>query len=346
MALETIINKENQEIQGMNLMEKELITPSKLKQSLPLNNGAEKTVLDARRDIANILSSNDKRLLVLMGPCSIDDYDSAIDYASKLNELSHDVKDKLYLVMRTYFEKPRTNIGWKGLINDPNQDKSFDAEKGLEMSRRLLIELSKKGIPCATEFLSPFVHPYISDAISYGSIGARNSQSQTNWEFASNLPIPIGIKNSTDGNILNAVNALISVNSSHTYFEPNEKGRIVLVNSHGNKYAHIILRGGSNGPNYSEEHIKRTLQLLQEHNLSKAIVVDCSHANSNKDYTKQPTAAIDVAKQRLTNPSIKGIMLESYLVDGRGSEYGQSRTDACLGWEKTERTIKEIYKML
>lgn len=336
-TLEKLIKEESNGIEGATNMEEEIITPYELKQKYPLDNGAEKTILEARRVISRILTGKDDRFLILTGPCSIDDYDAALEYGSKLKGFSEEVNDKAVLVMRTYFEKPRTNIGWKGKATDSD---------GLEFSRELLIELAKRGTPTATEFLSPFVHPYISDAISYGAIGARNSQSQTNWEFASDLPIPIGIKNSTDGKIENAINGVIAINNQHTFFGINDHAKTVLKKSHGNKYAHVILRGGYTGPNYSEEHIKKTIELLEKNNLLKAILIDCSHANSQKDYTKQPEVARDVFKQGLTNPYIKGIMLESYLFDGKGNANGQSKTDACLGWDKTEALIREIYERI
>ena len=343
MSLEEIV--ETKEV-IVNKMKRRLITPNEIKARYPLDNGSEETVLNSRRDIAKILEGKDNRLLIITGPCSIDNTDAALEYARKLRELQSEVKEKVYLVMRTYFEKPRTTIGWTGFIPDPNQDNSHHFEEGLNKARKLLKEITKREIPCATEFLNPLVALYIEDLISYGSIGARTTESQTSRELASSLLMSIGFKNSTGGDIEPAINGIISAQGSHSYLGIDNNGQISVINSNGNIYAHPILRGGTNGPNYDETSIRNAIELLEKKGLNKGIVVDCSHANSQKDYNRQTRIAEEVIRQRGQNPKIRGLMIESYLLEGQGNQYGQSKTDGCINWETTYKLIKDINQKL
>ena len=324
----------------------ELITPKELKEKYPLTNKGEQTIIETRRDITRVLTQQDPRLIVIAGPCSIDNYKAAIKYAQKLKQLSQDVGDKILLIMRTYFEKPRSTIGWKGLLYDPEQDDSYEIEEGLETSRKLLIDITNLGIPTATEFLNPIVPTYLQDAIAYGAIGARTSEAQIHREFSSGLPIPIGFKNTTEGDIKTAVYSSISTETPHKYIGISENGRVAKITTNGNPNVHIILRGGRTGPNYDQKSIQQTLQLLQENKLPKRLIVDCSHANSEKQPKKQPEIALDIAQQRLSNQYISGIMIESYLKAGKGNAYGQSKTDGCIDWETTEKLIRDIYQSL
>lgn len=342
-TLETLINGESKII---TMETTKLQTPIELKTRYPITDTTEKTVYNARRDISNILSQQDPRFIVITGPCSIDNTDAATEYAQRLKKLSEEVNDKLLLVMRTYFEKPRTTVGWKGLIYDPNQDESYDMQKGLEMARQLLLEIGNIGIPTATEFLNPLITDYLKDCISYGAIGARTSESQTHRELALYLPMPTGFKNTTEGNIKAAIDSVLAASISQTSLRLSENNQRERITTPGNHNAHLILRGGSNGPNYDEQSVQQALQLLQAAKLKQRLIIDCSHANSNKKPENQPTVAINVTQQRLFNPYISGIMLESYLIHGKGNQYGQSKTDGCIDWATTETLIKDIYKKL
>jgi len=343
-TLETLINQE-QQIEPITNME-ELITPKELKEKYPLTDKGEQTIIEARRDITRILTQQDPRLTVITGPCSIDDYEAAIEYAQKLKNLSQEVDKKILLVMRTYFEKPRSTIGWKGLLYDPKQDDSYEIEQGLETSRKLLIDIINLGVPTATEFLNPLVPIYLQDAIAYGAIGARTSESQIHREFSSGLPMPVGFKNTTEGDIKIAVYSSLSTESPHKYIGISENGKVAKITTKGNPNVHIIPRGGRTGPNYDQESVQKALQFLRESNLPERLVIDCSHANSSKQPEKQPEIALNITQQRLTNPYISGIMLESYLKAGKGNSYGQSKTDGCIDWATTEKLIRDIYQIL
>lgn len=332
-----------------------LMTPKEVKAKLPLTHSAEKTVLRARKEIEAILEGYDNRKFIVVGPCSIHDVKAAKEYAEKLKALSEKVKDKLLLIMRVYFEKPRTNIGWKGLINDPDMNDSFHIEKGLLTARKLLIHLAELGLPAATEALDPIVPQYISELIAWSAIGARTTESQTHREMASGLSMPVGFKNGTDGGIEVALNALKSAKMPHHFLGINHNGQVSVFKTKGNSYGHIILRGGGGKPNYDPESVKAAEEQLKAANLPDKIVIDCSHGNSNKDYKLQAAVFVNVIQQIVEgNRSIVGMMLESNL--GEGSQpipsnlaelkYGVSVTDKCISWEETKKIIKDAYESL
>lgn len=328
-----------------------LITPEQLKQELPLQGAAEATVQQGRETIFSILDRKDPRLFVVVGPCSIHDVDAALDYAARLKELAAKVKDTLYIVMRVYFEKPRTSIGWKGLINDPYLDDSFKIEEGLRIGRKLLLDIAELGLPASTEALDPISPQYMQDLIAWSAIGARTTESQTHREMSSGLSSPVGFKNGTDGGLMVAINAMQSVSSPHRFLGISGDGKVSVVTTKGNPYAHVVLRGGSNGPNYDTVHVAQCEAALEKGGVSKNIMIDCSHANSSKDPDVQPLVLKDITHQILEgNKSIIGVMLESHINHGNQSipadlselKYGVSVTDACMDWATTEAAILEM----
>ena len=328
-----------------------LITPAELKGELPLSEAASQTVLQGRETVRNILNGTDKRLFVVIGPCSIHDPKAAHEYADRLKELSEKVKDTLYLVMRVYFEKPRTTIGWKGLINDPDMNDSFNIEKGLHIGRQLLLALNEKGLACATEALDPNSPQYYQDLISWSAIGARTTESQTHREMSSGLSSPVGFKNGTDGGLTVATNAMQSVKHGHSFLGLNENGQVAIINTKGNPYAHVVLRGGNGKPNYDASSVAEAEAALLKAKVSNKIMIDTSHANSNKDPYLQPLVLKNITEQILDgNKSIVGIMIESHLKGGRQDipanlcdlEYGKSVTDGCIDWETTEKALLEM----
>ena len=332
-----------------------LPTPNEIKALLPLNGSAERTVLKFRGEVENILDGKDSRQFVVVGPCSIHHIDSAIDYARRLRRLADKVSDKLLLIMRVYFEKPRTTVGWKGLINDPDMDDSFHVEKGLKLARRLLIEIAEMDLPAATEALDPIVPQYISDLITWSAIGARTIESQTHREMASGLSMPVGLKNGTNGNIGVALNALKAARGSHSILGINATGQVSVFRTSGNPYGHIILRGGGGGTNYESEKIRAVEKQIEDAGLPPRLVIDCSHGNSNKDHTRQGGVFGEIIDQvRTGNRSIVGTMLESHLNPGNqpiapsieALEYGVSITDKCMGWEETEALLMDAYHRL
>ncbi|CAP01221.1 phospho-2-dehydro-3-deoxyheptonate aldolase [Acinetobacter baumannii SDF] len=332
-----------------------LVTPAELKSELPLSDVASQTVLKGRETIRNILDGSDKCLFVVIGPCSIHDPKAAHEYADRLKALSEKVKDTLYLVMRVYFEKPRTTIGWKGLINDPDMNDSFNIEKGLRIGRKLLLDLNEKGLPCATEALDPNSPQYYQDLISWSAIGARTTESQTHREMSSGLSSPVGFKNGTDGGLTVATNAMQSVKYGHSFLGLNEDGQVSIINTKGNPYAHVVLRGGNGKPNYDAGSVAEAENALAKAKVSSKIMIDASHANSNKDPYLQPLVLKNITEQILDgNKSIVGIMVESHLKGGRQDipdnlcdlEYGKSVTDGCIDWETTEKTLLEMHKAL
>lgn len=332
-----------------------LVTPAELKSELPLSDIASQTVLKGRDTIRNILDGSDKRLFVVIGPCSIHDPKAAHEYADRLKALSEKVKDSLYLVMRVYFEKPRTTIGWKGLINDPDMNDSFNIEKGLRIGRKLLLELNEKGLPCATEALDPNSPQYYQDLISWSAIGARTTESQTHREMSSGLSSPVGFKNGTDGGLTVATNAMQSVKYGHSFLGLNEDGQVSIINTSGNPYAHVVLRGGNGKPNYDAGSVEEAENALAKAKVSTKIMIDASHANSNKDPYLQPLVLKNITEQILDgNKSIVGLMVESHLKGGRQDipenlcdlEYGKSVTDGCIDWETTEKTLLEMHEAL
>lgn len=331
-----------------------LLTPNEVKSKLPLTKSAEHTVLQHRQEIKNILDFQDSRKFIVVGPCSIHDTQAALEYSQRLKVLAERVKDKLLLIMRVYFEKPRTTVGWKGLINDPDMDDSFHVEKGLLTARSLLIKIAELGLPAGTEALDPIIPQYISELITWSAIGARTTESQTHREMASGLSMPVGFKNGTDGNIQVALNALQSAQSSHNFLGINHKGQVSVFETRGNPYGHVILRGGSQ-PNFDAENVQLVEEKLKAANLSPRIVIDCSHGNTNKDYTLQPTVLENVIQQIVDgNTSIVGVMLESNLYEGNQPmtgkreelKYGVSVTDKCISWDETEKTILAAYEKL
>ena len=335
----------NAEIDDVNI-EKfiPLITPNELKTELPLSNEAYKTVLNGRTTIQNILDGKDKRLFVVIGPCSIHDIKAAHEYADRLAVLAKEIEDSVFVVMRVYFEKPRTTVGWKGMINDPDMNDSFDIEKGLRTARKLLLDLNEKGLPCATEALDPNTPQYMQDLISWSAIGARTTESQTHREMSSGLSCPVGFKNGTDGGMTVAVNAMQAVKAGHSFLGLSSDGKVSIIKSKGNPYAHVVLRGGNGKPNYDETAVAQVEDALAKGKTSGKIMIDSSHANSGKDPYLQPMVIQNVADQiRNGNKSIIGMMIESHLKGGRQEltadldalEYGMSITDGCLDWEST-----------
>jgi 3-deoxy-7-phosphoheptulonate synthase len=327
-----------------------LLTPEELKQRVPMTPKAQKTVLQGRAAVENILDRKDHRFMVVVGPCSIHDPVAALDYAQRLKRLADDVSDTVYVVMRVYFEKPRTTTGWKGLINDPHMNDSFDIEEGLQRARQVLLDINELGLAAGTEALDPISPQYLSDLITWSAIGARTTESQTHREMASGLSTPVGFKNGTDGGLQVAINALLSVSSAHSFLGINNDGQVAVVRTKGNRYGHIVLRGGAKGPNYDSVTIALVEKELAKNRLPANIVVDCSHANSNKDPALQPLVMHDVVHQIMEgNQSIVGVMLESNINAGNQPipadlsqlKYGVSVTDACIDWATTEKMLRD-----
>ncbi|MEP6391110.1 MAG: 3-deoxy-7-phosphoheptulonate synthase [Halioglobus sp.] len=344
------------EVHNVNVAAQDiLVTPERLKQELPLSDDALSTVTQSRNVIRNILDRKDHRLFVVVGPCSIHDTKAAMDYAHRLKSLAEELDDTLYIVMRVYFEKPRTTVGWKGLINDPYLDDSFKLEDGLHIGRQLLLDVLELGLPTSTEALDPISPQYLQDLISWSAIGARTTESQTHREMASGLSSPVGFKNGTDGGLTVATNALNSVANPHRFLGINGQGQVSLFTTRGNPYGHIVLRGGSAGPNYDSVHIALCEQALDKASVPNNIMVDCSHANSSKKPELQPLVVENVANQILEgNQSIVGLMIESHLKAGNQSisenledlEYGVSITDGCIDWETTESCLRAMREKL
>ncbi|HWQ39561.1 MAG TPA: 3-deoxy-7-phosphoheptulonate synthase [Burkholderiales bacterium] len=328
-----------------------LATPEHVKRQLPITDRAELTVLESRHIVERILDRKDHRLMVVVGPCSIHDPVAAMDYARRLKQLADEVADTLFVIMRVYFEKPRTTTGWKGLINDPHMNDSFDVEHGLKLARKLLIDVNELGLPAGTEALDPITPQYLGDLVTWSAIGARTTESQTHREMASGLSTPVGFKNGTDGGLTVAINALLSVSRPHSFLGINQKGQVAVIRTAGNRYGHIVLRGGSKGPNYDSVTISLVEKELAKHKLPANIMVDCSHANSNKDHNLQPLVMHDCAHQIMEgNQSIIGMMLESNIHAGNQPipadlsqlRYGVSVTDACIDWATTEKLLKDV----
>ena len=342
----------NNQVHNINVESQDvLITPEQLKQSLPMSDTVRDTVAQSREVIQNILNGKDHRLFVVVGPCSIHDPEAAMEYAHRLSALAEELSDTLYIVMRIYFEKPRTTVGWKGLINDPHLNDTFKILEGLQTGRKLLLDVLEMGMPTSTEALDPISPQYLQDLISWSAIGARTTESQTHREMASGLSSAVGFKNGTDGGLTVAVNALNSVANPHRFLGINSQGQVSVFTTRGNSYGHIVLRGGSAGPNYDSLHIKLCEDALEKAGLGANIMVDCSHANSNKQYELQPLVMEDVAKQIIGgNRSITSLMIESNLNAGNQSipkdlsqlKYGVSVTDGCIDWETTESCLREL----
>lgn len=323
-----------------------LITPQALADRLPISARVADGVTAARQRIEKIVNGDDRRLLVVIGPCSIHDVEAAIDYAQQLNALRLQYQDRLEIVMRTYFEKPRTVVGWKGLISDPHLDGSFRVNEGIELARRLLLAVNEMGLPTATEFLDMVIGQYIADLISWGAIGARTTESQIHREMASALSCPVGFKNGTDGNTRIAIDAIRAARASHMFLSPDKGGRMTVYQTSGNPYGHIIMRGGKT-PNYQAEFIQQACDNLREFALPERVVVDFSHGNCQKIHRRQLDVAADICQQiRQGSTQIAGIMAESFLVEGTQRvivgeplTYGQSITDPCLNWADSQRLL-------
>ncbi len=322
-----------------------LITPKALKESLPMTDAVSELVAQSRVTINDILSGKDSRMLVVCGPCSIHDEKAALEYAGKLASLKEKIKDQIFLVMRVYFEKPRTTIGWKGLINDPHLNQSFDIEEGLKKARRILLTINAMGLPAGTEMLDPIVPQYLADLVSWTAIGARTTESQTHREMASGLSMPVGFKNNTEGVLQVAIDAMEAARHPHGFLGIDQDGRIGIVRTTGNPAGHIILRGGGGMSNFDPDSVEKARQLLEKAGVAQAIMVDCSHANSGKKHEKQEVAWRSIIEQRKGgNGSLFGLMLESNLFEGNQKltddpadlRYGVSITDACVDWETTE----------
>jgi 3-deoxy-7-phosphoheptulonate synthase len=330
-----------------------LIPPAILMEELPVSVSAEQRIADARLTVANILHGRDDRLLVVTGPCSIHDPKAGLEYAERLRELASRFSDDLFIVMRTYFEKPRTTVGWKGLINDPHLDNSFDINAGLRKARAFLRDVVELGMPTGTEFLDPISPQFIADLVSWGAIGARTTESQVHRELASGLSMPVGFKNGTKGTVQIAVDAVGAGMHPHRFLSVTKQGLAAIVATGGNPDCHIILRGGSQ-PNYDAEHVMSSVALLEKAGLETKVMIDCSHANSSKDHNKQPMVADDIGAQLAGgSQAIFGVMLESFLVGGRQNQepnkplvYGQSITDACMSFEATVPVLETLAKSI
>lgn len=326
-----------------------LLPPALLHEEYPLSTKEIQTVIKSRNTISNILHDNDDRLVVIVGPCSIHDVKAAKEYANLLFQEAQKHKNELLIVMRVYFEKPRTTIGWKGLINDPHLDNSFNINKGLRMAYKLLLDITKLGLACSTEFLDTITPQYLSGLISWGAIGARTTECQLHRELASGISCPIGFKNGTNGNIDIAVDALRSARSAHTFLGFTESNQINIIESSGNNDVHLILRGGKQGPNYKKEYVDDASNILESHSLPKKVMIDCSHGNSNKNFKNQEKVVKDIASQIIEgNNNILGVMIESNLKEGNQPissiplKYGQSITDSCVGWNKTVEMLNNL----
>ena len=332
-----------------------LISPVGLVEELPLTPDVEAVVLEGRRQIQAVLRGDDSRFLVITGPCSVHDEEAGLEYAHRLKALQDGYSDRMLIVMRVYFEKPRTTVGWKGMIYDPYLNDTFDIGEGLRRARRLLLKIGEMGIYTATEFLDPIVPQYLAGLVSWAAIGARTTESQTHRQMASGLSMPVGFKNGTDGDAQIAVDAMLSAQSEHAFLGIDHFGQTCIVHTNGNPYGHLVLRGGKSGPNFGSESIAAAQELLSKADVPSRLLVDCSHGNSNKDHTRQNIALNSIIEQRIAgNDDIIGCMLESNLNAGSQSlsgtlaelEYGVSVTDACIGWEETEELLREAYDKL
>jgi 3-deoxy-7-phosphoheptulonate synthase len=339
-------------LENLNVASQEaLITPEALKKEMPLSDKAAETVSKGRQAIYDIMDGKDHRLFVVVGPCSIHDVEAARDYAERLKKLADEVSDTLLIVMRVYFEKPRTTVGWKGLINDPHLNDTFDIEQGLHIGRRLLLDINELGLPAATEALDPISPQYLQDTIAWSAIGARTTESQTHREMSSGLSMAIGFKNGTDGSLDVAVNAMKSVSHPHSFLGIDQQGQVAIIRTKGNNYGHVVLRGGGGKPNYDSVSVALCEQALEKAGLRKSMMIDCSHANSSKDPAIQPLVMQDVTHQILEgNTSIQSLMVESNINWGNQSipenladlKYGVSVTDACIDWPTTEKAIRDM----
>ena len=332
-----------------------LIRPSELEARIPLTAKAEASVLAGRQQLEAVLNGEDERFAVIVGPCSIHDNRGALDYAERLKPLADQLSERLLVVMRVYFEKPRTTVGWKGLIYDPNLNDTYQIEDGLHRARQLLLEVAETGLYSATEFLDPIVPQYLSDLVTWAAIGARTTESQTHRQMASGLSMPVGFKNGTDGDPQTAVDALVAASTPQAFLGIDHQGQASIVETRGNNNCHLVMRGGRSGTNFDARSISTAQEALRKSNVAPRIVVDCSHGNSNKDHTRQHIAFEDVISQRLAgNSDLLGVMLESNINPGAQKlaedpsslEYGVSITDSCIGWDETVQLLEWAYEEL
>lgn len=346
-----IYQTQNVNIEAMDT----LISPAELKAEVPAPDIVNTMVFESRKHIRDIINKEDRRLLMIVGPCSIHDPKAALEYARRLTELRKELGEKLYIVMRVYFEKPRTTIGWKGLINDPDMNGSYDVPKGLRIARELLIRINEMGMPTATEMLDPISPQYLAGLISWASIGARTTESQTHREMASGLSMPVGFKNSTDGSVDVAIAAMQAAQHRHSFIGIDQKGHTSIVRTKGNPQGHLILRGGHKAPNYYVESIESAVVQLRAKGLCDRVMVDCSHANSGKKHERQEVVLHNVVDQiKEGSPHILGMMLESNLFEGSQAipeeisklKYGVSVTDACIGWDTTEKLLRSTFEAI
>jgi len=344
------------QVDDINVVSQELlISPDELKAELPLTEKARSVVTEGRTVVRNILDRKDHRIFVVVGPCSIHDVEAAKDYAQRLKKLADEVSDTIYIIMRVYFEKPRTTVGWKGLINDPYLNDSFKIQEGLHIGRKLLLDIAEIGLPAATEALDPISPQYLHDLISWSAIGARTTESQTHREMASGLSSAVGFKNGTDGGLTVAINALQSVSKPHRFLGINTEGQVAIIHTRGNSYGHVVLRGGNGKPNYDSVSVAICEQELAKAKVTPNIMVDCSHANSNKNHELQTLVMENVSNQIIEgNKSIIGLMVESNIGAGNQNipanlcdlKYGVSVTDACIDWVTTENVIRKMHDAL
>tara|TARA_Y100000310_G_scaffold343470_1_gene451240 strand:- start:399 stop:1478 length:1080 start_codon:yes stop_codon:yes gene_type:complete len=337
----------------------ELDPPREYLKQLPITGMMASRTIGFRQQIGRILRGEDERLLLVVGPCSIHDEKAGLEYAQRLAKLAEGLQDRLFIVMRVYFEKPRTTVGWKGLINDPHLNGILDVPEGLRRARHFLLEVAKLGLPAATEWVDPITPQYLADFVSWGAIGARTTESQTHRQVASGLSMPIAFKNGTGGSLHSiqiAVNGMVAATNPHVFSSTNIRGRVIVAYTKGNPVTHLILRGGERGPNYGSEFVAAACEILRKAGFPQRLVVDCSHDNSGKDHARQPQVFREVLEQRLQgNGRIMGMMLESHLFEGRQDlndmgladlRYGVSVTDACIGWEQTEQLLLGAYERL
>ena len=345
----------NSHVEGLGFSSSHLFSPLELVDRIPRSDSAANTVKESRKIVQEILEGKDQRLMIITGPCSIHDEEAALDYARRLIDLRNKLGDKIFILMRVYFEKPRTTVGWKGFINDPGLDETYNIPEGLSRARRLLQEINDMGLPAASEFLDHVVPHYIEDLVSWVCIGARTTESQTHRQMASAIGIPVGFKNGTDGSFQTAIDGIVSASSEHAYVGTGPDGHVCVLKTDGNPFGHLVLRGGKLGPNYDSESVNKANHALESGGLAKRLVIDCSHGNSNKDHNRQPIVFEDVVNQRVGgDSSIVGVMIESNINSGNQSlgknpdslEYGTSITDACVGWSKTEDMLVWASKTL
>ncbi|KEI35706.1 3-deoxy-7-phosphoheptulonate synthase [Allofrancisella frigidaquae] len=344
-------DKRFDKVSNINIEKEKVLIPAEvLIQEIPLLKGSYETVKKSRKEVANVIHGNDDRVIVVVGPCSIHDPKAALEYATKLKEQVKKFEKNIIIVMRVYFEKPRTTIGWKGLVNDPDLDNSYRINKGLQIARQLLSDITNMGLPCATEFLDVITPQYFAELISWGAIGARTVESQIHRELASGLSAPIGFKNATNGDIQVAVDAIKSATYPHHFLSTTKSGSTAIFATKGNKNGHIILRGGASGPNFSKEHVDECIAKLKKAGLDTKVMIDCSHGNSQKDHSKQKTVLTDICKQIAQSNDVFGVMIESNLVAGNQDinkkplEYGKSVTDACVSFDETIEMLEMLSK--